>query len=121
MLKFLGQPAPESEKLFLKTACPHCGQTWKEVQESGQVGCARCYTAFRKLLLPMLAAFHRHATHLGRSPQARSGGGNHLVETSRLRVAMEKAIACEDFEEAAKLRDQLHALDQRMKKGAEDE
>ncbi len=113
MLKFLGQPTSKSGKTSHLANCSHCGHTWGDFQETGQLGCARCYSAFRKMLLPMLAAFHRHATHLGKTPLGRAGGDSRLIEISRLRVALEEAIASENFEEAARLRDQLHALQQR--------
>ncbi len=117
MIRFLGRCDPEAGSTEQGTVCPHCGHRWQDFQATGQLGCARCYTAFRRLLLPLLAGFHRHATHLGRAPGTRSGGGTHLVEISRLRVGLEKAIAAEEFEEAARLRDQLHALESRFDQG----
>ncbi len=116
MLAFLGQ-AGRPEPRDGETACGHCGTTWVDFQSSGRLGCARCYQAFRRPLLPLLAAFHRHATYMGRAPRARAGGDTGVIEISRLRVALEKAIATEDFEEAARLRDQLHALEERGRTG----
>ncbi len=113
MLDFLGRLSLEAEEGGNEKPCPHCGATWRDFQESGQLGCARCYTVFRSRLLPLLESFHRHAAHMGRSPHSRSGGGSNLVEISRLRVVLEKAIAAEEFEEAARLRDQLHLMERR--------
>ncbi len=113
MLGFLGQAAGQPLPAEPVKPCPQCGATWHDFHESGRLGCARCYASFRSRLVPLLTAFHRHATHIGRAPGDRNGGGNRLVELSRLRVAMEKAIAAEEFEEAARLRDQLRILAQR--------
>jgi len=110
MLRFLGSSAAEAAGPDPAVSCSHCGTSWADFQDTGKLGCARCYNAFRLRLQPLLAAFHRHATHMGRAPGSRSGGSMRLVEVSRLRVALEKAIAGEKFEEAARLRDQLRIL-----------
>ncbi len=47
-------------------------------------------------------------------------GQNPLAEVTRVRVALEKAVAAEDFEEAAGLRDHLKELEARQA-GSEDE
>ncbi len=92
-------------------ACPQCGHLWADFQNTHRLGCAACYATFRPRLLPMLAGFHRHASHLGKVPPSRDGRGSVLVELTKLRVSLEKAIAAEDFEKAAALRDRMRQLE----------
>ncbi len=81
--------------------------TLEMFQQTNRLGCADCYLAFSSSLLPLLSRFHRHPSHLGKRPGQASGLGNQLIEITRTRVALEKAIATENFEEAAKLRDRI--------------
>ena len=91
--------------------CPMCGATREEFRRTNRLGCAMCYTTFRSRLLPVLSRFHRHVSHVGRVPRAASGLSSRLGEITRTRVALEKAVAVEDFEAAARLRDRLRALE----------
>ena len=112
LASFLGRTGPEFRPDDDDSApCPHCGHTWARFQQTSRLGCARCYTAFRPRLVPLLAGFHRHVSHLGKTPASGRGRDNKLVELTRLRIALEKAIAGEDFESAAKLRDKMRGLE----------
>ncbi|MFH2053630.1 MAG: UvrB/UvrC motif-containing protein [bacterium] len=109
---FLGQDAfVGASGEVAEPACPQCGYVWADFQNTHRLGCAACYVAFRPRLLPMLAGFHRHASHLGKVPPSRDGRGSVLVELTKLRVALEKAIAAEEFEKAAALRDRMRQLE----------
>lgn len=100
-------------------ACPGCGLEAKTFRRTNRLGCHQCYAAFRTILLPMLARFHRHVSHVGRVPERESGAASRLGEMTRTRVALEKAIAVENFEKAASLRDHLRRLEQGGPEGTE--
>ncbi|MDD5718691.1 MAG: UvrB/UvrC motif-containing protein, partial [Candidatus Krumholzibacteria bacterium] len=53
----------------------------------------------------LLNRYHRTAVHLGKAPRARGPRAALRLELARLRSALEAAIASEDFEDAARLRD----------------
>ncbi len=92
------------------SVCPTCGTTIEDVRRDNRLGCGSCYTSFRSTLLPLLARFHRHVSHVGKVP----GGGRpstRLAEITRLRLSLTKAVAAEEFERAASLRDRLRALE----------
>ncbi|MBI3549600.1 MAG: UvrB/UvrC motif-containing protein [Elusimicrobia bacterium] len=76
-------------------ACPACGLTFARLRDSGRVGCAECYSAFREALDDALRRVHGASKHTGLAPAA---------ETRR---QLDDAIAREDFEAAARLRDRL--------------
>jgi protein arginine kinase activator len=91
--------------------CPSCGTSYASFRGSGRLGCPRCYVAFRRHLLPFLGRFHRQVTHLGKFPVQAAGSASRLGEITRTRIALEKAVAAEDFEEAARLRDRIRDLE----------
>ena len=90
--------------------CPNCGETYAEFQKSGMLGCAECYQAFRKELTPLITRVQGRAQHAGRRPPVSEEEQARINEMESLRARMEAAVAEENFEEAAKLRDALRAL-----------
>lgn len=102
---FLGGVASTVEEEPATTPCPACGITLAQLRETGLLGCSRCYPHFRTYLLPLLHRYHRTAAHLGKAPRARGPRAALRLELARLRSALEAAVAAEDFEEAARLRD----------------
>ena len=90
--------------------CPRCGETYAQFQKSGMLGCAECYQAFRKELTPLITRVQGRAQHAGRRPAASAEEQEMLVRREELRARMEAAVAAENFEEAALLRDQLRAM-----------
>jgi len=113
LASFLGQ-STEDEGVQVKVpACPQCGYDLAEFQSSNRLGCVGCYTHFREQVKPILGMYHRHVSHLGRVPQGVSGAPSRQGEITRLRVALEKAIQNEKYEEAARLRDLISDLKER--------
>ncbi|MBE6604356.1 MAG: hypothetical protein E7639_01450 [Ruminococcaceae bacterium] len=97
--------------------CPSCGATLTELMHEGRVGCAACYRTFKAQLAPSIRAMHGNATHTGRTPAKRAdvptqAATNEALCTKEeaLRDALKQAIAREDFEKAAALRDEIRAL-----------
>ena len=91
-------------------ACPKCGETYAQFQKSGMLGCAQCYQAFRKELMPLISRVQGRAQHAGRRPAVNEEAQALQSRREELRIRMEAAVAEENFEEAAVLRDQLRAL-----------
>lgn len=90
--------------------CPRCQTTWGQFSKSGKLGCPACYEAFRELLQPMLLQIHGRVQHGGREPLHTEGEQRMRSEQEELARQMEQAVAIEDFETAAVLRDRLRAL-----------
>ena len=84
-------------------ACPDCGLTFAEFRAEGRLGCATEYDAFRPALEPILERVHRATRHGGKRPRR--------VRRAELRAALTEAVAAERYEEAAKLRDGLRAVE----------
>ena len=83
------------------TACAVCGMTLAEFKAAGRLGCAHDYEALRPALEPLLERIHRGVAHAGKAPRA--------VRVRDWRKRMSAAVAAEDYEEAARLRDLIRA------------
>jgi len=92
-------------------ACEHCGVNWTEFRQNGLLGCAHDYTVFERELTPLLKRAHEDQTHhVGKVPTRRGGTGvpvKRQVDVARLRKELARAVEAEDYERAAKLRDQI--------------
>jgi protein arginine kinase activator len=91
--------------------CSACGYTLDQFKKSNRLGCPQCYESFRGPLLAILSHMHRHVSHLGKVPRPTEGRADRQGHLRRTRVALEKAIAAEDFEKAARLRDEIQRLE----------
>ncbi len=97
--------APEDDVL-----CERCNTTLSQFTKSGKLGCPYCYTAFREQLTPMLQQIHGRVQHAGRKPIDDEAAQRRRAVYDRLTRQLEQAVAMEDFETAAVLRDQLKHL-----------
>lgn len=90
--------------------CAVCGTDFENLHGQGLLGCPACYEHFRLRLVPLLRRYHRATTHLGKAPTARGPMASRWLEIAQLRSRLEEAVSSEDFETAARLRDQIVAL-----------
>jgi len=93
-----------------EVVCPRCRTTLSQFTKSGHLGCPACYEAFHEQLQPMLLQIHGRVQHAGRRPLATEDAQRSRYRQEDLTRQMEQAIAVEDFETAARIRDQLKAL-----------
>ena len=47
--------------------CPGCGMARRELYSNGQMGCAKCYAAFRAEVQQALKEIHGETRHLGKN------------------------------------------------------
>lgn len=90
--------------------CERCSTMLSQFTKSGKLGCPHCYTAFREQLTPMLQQIHGRVQHAGRKPIDDEGAQRRRDLYDRLTRQLEQAVAVEDFETAAILRDQIRQL-----------
>lgn len=97
-------------------SCEHCGITWAEFRQNGLLGCENDYQLFEKDLTPLLQRAHEGGTHhLGKVPARRGGSGVPLrkrADVNKLRKELARAVEAEDYERAAKLRDQIRQAEE---------
>ena len=89
-------------------ACPSCGMKRSDFRKGSLFGCARCYEVFAEDLQPLLDAIQKGDYHLGRVPSDLKVS----AEIAALQTDLKKAVALQNFEEAARLRDRIHDLKQ---------
>jgi protein arginine kinase activator len=84
--------------------CPGCGMTGNELRREPLFGCPVCYETFHESLDALFRRIHGAVAHRGRVP---GGGTAGLVDVESLRRELDDALAHEDYERAARLRDRL--------------
>ena len=95
-----------------ETPCQDCGTTFREFRSQGQLGCPRCYEAFGKPLQTLIERAHEGATHhVGKTPSQVSGEPSMHARVAKMRRQMQEAVELEDYELAARLRDEISQLD----------
>jgi len=99
---------PDLEK---DVVCGVCGSTYDEFARTGRLGCSHCYEEFEDQLEPIIRRVHGASSHTGKVPKR--GARSLMVkrEVQSIRNQLQAAIAHEDFELAAKLRDQIKAME----------
>lgn len=90
--------------------CAYCQTSLRDFRASGRLGCAQCYTAFEGALRELLRRVHGAARHRGHEYEA-PAVGSAVSELEQLRERLHQAVAAEEFELAATLRDQIRALE----------
>ncbi len=103
------KPAEDKEVAAIK--CPNCGLSYKDFKKIGRLGCSECYSAFKKYLGPLLKRIHGSSLHSGKSPVKVTRAVRKKVDLQELRYRLQRAIESEQFEEAAKIRDQIIELE----------
>ena len=91
-------PAPQAPAMSDLSNCPVCGFSVEDYRRTGHLGCPDCYTVFARELNPDAG---QEAEPVDEPP---------AVTRARLQKEMQQAIAREDYEHAAILRDQINAL-----------
>ncbi|HEX4343747.1 MAG TPA: UvrB/UvrC motif-containing protein, partial [Verrucomicrobiae bacterium] len=71
------------------------------------LGCAECYKTFAEGLESLLKTMHKGTRHTGKVPAALRQSREQADRLKTLQVKLLKAIQDENFEQAAKLRDEI--------------
>jgi len=92
-------------------SCPTCGFTQADFKKSGRLGCPDCYRTFAEGLESLLKSMHKGIQHAGKipgSPRPEAQAAQNRLQALQQRLT--EAIAVENYEEAARLRDQIKTL-----------
>lgn len=124
--EFLGgfiQPKPQ---IVASETCSMCGMTLSELLHGGRVGCRECYNVFRKTLMPTISKIHGNVAHCGKRPDMPEANQEKTEKTpgtadtlSQLKELLAQAIEKQEYEDAAKYRDQIRALEKEREQGKE--
>lgn len=114
IMSVLGSNKEKKENTHEGLCCSACGLTYADFEHTGRLGCAQCYRDFSAQLKPMLQKIHGRTQHAGRTPAAFVPDPKDVLSArlTELRRQMDEAVSSENFEEAARLRDEIRALTQ---------
>lgn len=96
--------------------CPTCGLTYSQFSKIGRFGCADCYQSFRDRLDPLFRRVHGHSQHRGKIPERTKGELRIRRQLEKLKEELALKVRAEEFEEAARLRDQIRSLSEKLEK-----
>ena len=109
---------PEGSAAVGQVQCSSCGLLYSEFSRQGRLGCSDCYESFDAPLRRLLRRVHGSTKHAGKSPGQPPPEGSAKQRLNRLQDDLQRAIASEDYEGAARIRDQMRLLE---KEGAKKE
>ncbi|GLV12891.1 protein-arginine kinase activator protein [Alicyclobacillus hesperidum] len=92
--------------------CGTCGMTYNQFTQVGRFGCPDCYDSFAARLEPLLRRIQTGNRHTGKVPVKSGAKIKRLRQLDALRRELQQAVAQEQFERAAELRDQIRMLEQ---------
>ena len=94
--------------------CGECGLTFAQFREQSLLGCPHCYRAFESPLSPLLERAHEGGSHhVGKVPRRSGAGEERQALLGRMRKRLDEAVAAEDYELAARLRDDIRRSEEK--------
>lgn len=94
--------------------CPRCGLTYRQFTRTGLLGCSQCYEEFMPRLEPLLQRIHGSVQHTGKVPRRREGTLGLRRQLEALRQELNEAVAGEEYERAAQVRDKIRELEKQL-------
>ena len=101
---------PQEVKKHYDLRCSNCGTYYSEFKEGGLLGCSECYHSFGDSLDPVLKRVQGSVKHVGKIPRSR---GKARIDESwfdGLQIRLQKAVEKEEYEVAAKIRDEIKKM-----------
>lgn len=111
IVDYINKNAVNNEKKPLNLVCKKCKTTFDEFKETGLLGCSECYDNFKEVLNPIVKRIHGNVEHIGKIPK---NSGKEIIKKNTindLKEKLQKAIATEEYEQAAKIRDQIRDIE----------
>lgn len=104
-----------------QVVCPKCHMTYEEFTKAGKFGCSECYNVFGPLIIDNIKKIQGSSNHIGKIPyrnkrnegkafNEQNDGDDRL---SILQKQLRHAVKIEEYEEAARIRDEIKLLKER--------
>ena len=97
------------------SACEFCGATLQDFRDTGRLGCPHCYVTFQPHLRNLLRRIHGSSRHVGEPYLPPTADGTVPIheppDLAALREQLQRAVDAENFELAARLRDEIRTLE----------
>lgn len=101
----------ETGRRAKRRPCRSCGIALTKVIESGECGCAVCYSSFAEDLESILTDLHGSSRHVGKSPRVDDDRARLTASLQTKRGLLRSALTTESYEDAAMLRDEIRQLE----------
>jgi protein arginine kinase activator len=104
-------------KKALKTgtkSCPSCSWTIERFRRTKSLGCPECYSYFQDEIRVFYAKKLNVSSHAGKFPKKIKSYKKLFVDVLQLENEMDNAVANEEYEKAAQLRDEIGRLKETM-------
>lgn len=96
-------------------SCPVCNWTLEKIKSgNGRLGCPHCYETFTELIDEVVGKVQKGRVHVGKRPDAPSGNAGKKLEIRRLQNRLADAVRREEYEEAARCRDEIRRLEKTL-------
>ncbi len=107
----ISQADKAKAKARSRKTCSNCGMTFARFRQAGTLGCPECYQAFEEQLTPLIERAQNGATHhRGKTPRRAGASVDRQLFVQELVKELDQAVAAEQYERAAQLRDRLRNL-----------
>lgn len=111
-LSDFGKQVKNVQKVNIK--CSNCGMNYEDFRKFGRLGCSLCYESFKTHLASLLKKIHGSDRHVGKTPvKIPQAERKKMDDLQELKNELQHAIQVEDFELAARLRDQIRELEKK--------
>lgn len=105
------KPIQEDPEEISSRQCSACGLKFIDYRNTTRLGCAHDYQVFREELLPLLESIHGEKQHSGKIPRRFPENRQIQQDLARLRRELTEAVGKEQYEAAARLRDDIRRLE----------
>lgn len=101
-----------NQKSYLtqKSVCTKCGFTYDDFKNTGKLGCDECYKTFHDDLLSVLKNIQGSTRHNGKMPKKSVSKFSYQTQIINLKNELQKAIQTEEYEQAARIRDEIKKI-----------
>jgi len=114
----VGEILSGEDELAGSPACPHCGTTLRDIQKNGRLGCPKDYEVFGDALLSATKLVQGGGSrHVGKIPHNAPPETKLSVLSARvehLSSRLTNAVHSEEYELAARLRDEIAAVREKI-------
>lgn len=107
IFKFTANPSKDEED---DIRCEYCGRSFRELKNTGVLGCPKCYDSFGSEIKSYLRALNINLKYRGKVPKNAESYICYNRKLEDLREKLDLAISLEEYERAAEIRDEIKTL-----------
>ncbi|WP_373897430.1 UvrB/UvrC motif-containing protein [Haloimpatiens sp. FM7315] len=111
IMDYVNKNSQNSIEASKELVCKNCGTSYSKFKKTGLLGCSECYKNFGENLNSVIRRVQGNAEHLGKIPKL---AGKDILKKRiimDLKEKLQKAIAKEEYEKAAEIRDKIREVE----------